>query len=178
MKVTEWIDFKLATERLMKRQYNMMKKYGWTDPSLSDCHYVIMIVDEICEAINADRIGLYINDNEEYQYKDTVSDELADAFLRILNLMHIRSLDVEIYLDLYDEVMKDVKIDSFTETAFHLVNFITSHFIPIKERLNFSIVYIYAWSNHLGIDIMEAARRKYEYNKTRKDWKKKIKRYN
>ena len=94
----------MEINKLKERAYEVAVKHGWYDENWSMIHRIMMVVTELCEAIEADRNGKHANRkmfetqlNEMKfdgvwmycfrQYiKDTVEDEFADAVIRILTI--------------------------------------------------------------------------------------------
>lgn len=93
----------MEINKLKERAYNIALKHGWYDEERSMIERTMMVLTELCEAINADRNWKYA-DRERFeshmtgnsdcvfmtcfeQYiKDTVEDEFADAVIRILTI--------------------------------------------------------------------------------------------
>lgn len=93
----------MEINKLKERAYNIALKHGWYDEERSMIERTMMVLTELCEAINADRNGKHA-DRERFeshmtgnsdcvfmtcfeQYiKDTVEDEFADAVIRILTI--------------------------------------------------------------------------------------------
>lgn len=93
----------MEINKLKERAYNIALKHGWYDEERSMIERTMMVLTELCEAINADRNGRHA-DRERFdshmkgnsdcvfmtcfeQYiKDTVEDEFADAVIRILTI--------------------------------------------------------------------------------------------
>ncbi len=97
---------------LIKRVHDNAVKHGWHDQKRSEEHWLMMIVTEIAELVEADRkhryakpfvIGIYQSNQkiytefgecgeEQFQrffeayIKDTVQDELADVCIRIFDM--------------------------------------------------------------------------------------------
>lgn len=166
---------------------------GFWDEQLSDEHYLMLVITELSEAVEADRKGkradrvLFLdnintpqpNPSAHWMYcfdlfiKDTVEDELADAFIRLLDLFGARgvSLDddaldkctIEDYADNYRD-------RSFTESIFHIISFISDNIISIcfsafaPEMLMLDIL---GFAKHLNIDLMWHVEQKMKYNQSR-----------
>lgn len=106
---------------LKDRAYKIACEHGWYDDNHSDSAEVMLVITELSEAVNADRIGKYaqrkmferesvtpqLNSEEHWRYcyqtfiKDTVEDELADAIIRILSFAGCKgiSLTDEFFVD-------------------------------------------------------------------------------
>lgn len=92
--------------------YNANKEKGFHDSNRSFAETAMLIVSEISEAVEADRKGKrtdprdlnftyadFIAEQFKAEYfkdhiKDTVEDELADAFIRILDEAGRRGMDI------------------------------------------------------------------------------------
>lgn len=97
------IDFNQKSISLTKEcteQHERMKAKGFYDSEVFECKKWALIVSEFCEAMEAERKGKFV-ENEIYDIvlgceegfenvfkqcvKDTVSDELADVFIRCMD---------------------------------------------------------------------------------------------
>lgn len=94
---------------------NVAKGFDVTDkPFAQTC---MLIVTEVAEAVEADRIGKYAAADDaqfmletceripieglfELRIKDTLEDELTDALMRTLDLMSARGIDIDAHLAL------------------------------------------------------------------------------
>lgn len=179
-----------------KDHYDDMVRLGWIDKELSNSHYLMLIIGEVCEAIQADRKGnvtvsrnvshsilqsevdempsdLLFKESFEYYCKDTVQDELADTILRLLSFYYMRGLDELVTLDKQYPYSPDEK--TFTENAMKLVR-ILSQEEPVLAVYS-GILYVNEWSEKMGIDLYRACKRKMRYNQIRTDWKYGLKKY-
>lgn len=100
-------------EKLKNEAFETAKAHGWHDEELSDETYLMLIITEIAEAVQADRkgkhadAGLFNADVEtldmadgydldvwkrdfEIYIKNTVEDELADTVIRILDFSEVK----------------------------------------------------------------------------------------
>lgn len=95
----------MEINKLKERAYNIALKHGWYDEERSMIERTMMVLTELCEAINADRNGKHA-DRERFEsymtaspnsvrgfmfcfgryIKDTLEDEFADAVIRILTI--------------------------------------------------------------------------------------------
>lgn len=174
-----------------------MMAMGWSDPRKSDAHYKMLVIDEICEAIQAHRRGnityngggefsetivTMMNEGDlndsifktlfERYYKDTTTDELADAFLRLLSLSWMRGY--EINTELYVTPFRRGQM--FTETAWGFVRILMTAESD-KKAVQQGLTFIIKWCEFLGIDLYHACKRKMRYNRMRHDWKSGEKKY-
>lgn len=100
------INQKMAINELKARAYEIACKHGWYEKETTHMHERMMIITELSEAVNADRKGKYadrymfeqnastpqVNPERHWNFcfetfiKDSVEDELADAFIRFLSV--------------------------------------------------------------------------------------------
>lgn len=159
--------------------YKIACEHGWHDVERSERHFLCLVISELSEAVEADRIDRHadlakfneaINGPEceiafKYYIKDTVEDELADAAIRILDLAGANgdtfpSFSSEPYKR--DEGMCDYfKSKSFTESIYEICDdiFTTGYDVALYDLFTLAEV--------MGFDLMEHIRLKMEYNKTR-----------
>ena len=121
---------------LKDRAYKIAKAHGWHDKELSDETYLMLIITEIAEAVQADRDNRHADieafkkyedridfkENFERQIKNTVEDELADVVIRCLSFAGHRRWDLQHALDeMKGTIDMDVIIgdEAFVETAFY-----------------------------------------------------------
>ena len=96
---------------LARKAFENARQKGFHDVSYTDMHYLMLVVCELAEAVEADRNGKraekkeyerLVNECEEilrpYLFemyiKDTVEDELADAVIRLLDYAGMRGLRI------------------------------------------------------------------------------------
>lgn len=179
----EKIDF----DSLCVRAYQNAVKHGFHEQNYRDYHYMMLIVTEISEAVNADRNGKYANRTMfeknfdtpqtnpvshwifcyEVFIKDTVEDEFADAAIRIfdyvgLNDSHINdSLFTE---EAYSDLCKSLEGHSLTEILFCVIlSFGKEDTCDVSTIL----YYLFAVSYHFGIDLLWHIEQKMKYNEMR-----------
>jgi hypothetical protein len=98
-----------ALNELAQKVYEGNKAKGFHDKGRPFAETCMLIVSEVSEAVEADRNGEYANldafDKNEgivpfeeafkTNIKDTVEDELADVFIRLLDEAGRRGMDIE-----------------------------------------------------------------------------------
>lgn len=166
--------------------YKIACEHGWHDEEHSERHFLCLVITELMEAVEADRIDRHadlesLNDAASvYPWvrcfatyvKDTVENELADAAIRILDLagkedFYLGYCDDD---DFYNDGVLGVSLrtersyfkkHSFTESVFTIVE-------EISDRgWDVALHEIFILADVMGFDLMEHIRLKMEYNKTR-----------
>lgn len=174
---------------------------GFWDKELSNQHCLMLVITELAEAVEADRKGLrakleefkeITNRNSKFDgwdsvefredcfrqwflkyLKDTVEDELADAFIRLLDLCGARniSLDDEAFDDeTIEDFATNYKDNSFTESVFRIVSIISENSLTIGYSsvvLEMLLLEIFGFTKHLNIDLMWYVEQKMKYNQSR-----------
>ena len=154
-------------------------------------HHLMLVVSELCEAVEADRLGKWARLDHDTidtlqriegapyaqtflrEVKDTVEDEIADAVIRLLDLLGCLLKGVELTQEELNMVPaaydNDTPPNMLTDALFVVVSgsvyaisrdkeFI-SVLSPIKSLENLC--------DHLGIDLMTHIELKLKYNETR-----------
>jgi len=190
------IDFE-QLETLSHTHHAMMKEAGWADPKLSDQHYLAFIISEIGEAIHADQQGagpadpLTISKVEQYEtnpglyrysfevhIKNTVSDEISDILLRILNLMELRGIKPTPSTSLQKSFSQMIRMKTFPCAAFDLIEILSWRKESLDRRLRMATIFLFEWAAHLQFDLLTHAFAKLKYNRYREDWQNNLKSYN
>lgn len=176
--------------QLRDKAYQCAVVHGWHDEDLSDEHFLCLVISELMEAVEADRIGKYANrnnfeyymkqrkrDDEEFMYvfkcdiKDTVEDELADACIRLLDLAGLRNVDLgEVTLD--ELKCSEGFFDwTFTESIYSIVSdmtnqgYIETH--SFESHLRVSLMVVMSFCVKKNIDILWHIEQKIKYNELR-----------
>lgn len=179
----EKIDF----DSLCVRAYQNAVNHGFHEQNYRDYHYMMLIVTEISEAVNADRKGKYANrtmfeknfdtpqTNPESHWrfcyevfiKDTVEDEFADAAIRIFDYVGLKDSHINDSLfteEAYSELCKSLEGHSLTEILFCVIlSFGKEDTCDVRSIL----YYLFAVSYHLGIDLLWHIEQKMKYNEMR-----------
>lgn len=151
---------------LRNRAYATACMHGWHDEEHSDEHWLMMIITEVAEAVQADRKG-------EATHCD---EELADVIIRCLDLAGLR----DIYIDAENikhferfgygrmpDWMKNNFDSSFTEFSYLICRELSDLCESLKDKLCSVIENIYLYCKHRGIDIEYFIEQKMRYNETR-----------
>lgn len=169
--------------KLRDEAYETSKAHGWHEEEHGDEHFLMLIITEIAEAVQADRKGWrantdkyieLISDREEHDsdlwfkcafsqnIKGTVEEELADVVIRCLDIAGLRGIDLS------TPVKGTCKIAMpFTEYAFNTCHVLTYTHVPLAERINNVIGRIIAYCEAEGIDLEWFITQKMEYNRLR-----------
>lgn len=191
------IDFNQKSISLTKEcteQHERMKAKGFYDSEIFECKKWALIVSEFCEAVEAERKGRVI-ENDAYDFalnsnsnvgfellfkrciKDTVSDKLADVFIRCMDAIG-HSIDkiacpTEIFVfqsmvsDHFNRLLYFEK--SISSIVYYAIQFIPKSVFGkslIVEYTNMMAITIAA-AKLYNIDLSKAIEAKIRYNELR-----------
>ena len=167
---------------LRDEAYSIAKANGWHEEEHSDSHWLMLIITEIAEAVQADRkdrhtdIGLfkalletYANDDAVFKYefethvKNGVEDELADIIIRCLDYSALCGIcldNVPIFITDYCRDKSIVKRD-FPTFAYFLT------FKAVNGDVTDVLARVIAYCKLKGIDLDFFIRAKMKYNRLR-----------
>lgn len=169
------IDF----NQLRDRAYQCACNHGFHQLELSNEHFLMLVITELSEAVEADRKGwcahpepflsivnsrTTISDDKwkeafETYIKNSVEDELTDAVIRLLDMAGLRNISIEPF---------NVKIDtkkSIPEHCYEIASIITKY--PLEEAINSSLGYLFSLADHLEINLPWHIEQKMKYNQLR-----------
>lgn len=187
---------KIDFNALRDRAYKCACEHGFHNTELSNGHLLMLVITELSGAVEADRKGKYfkgistferefnrysalVDENKRFEcafekyVKDTVSDEMADAVIHLLDLAGLIDISLE---DIYD-FMKEpeyqdweyaLKEMSFTERMFFLTSILTED-RDIAEVIKASIVVIFLNADLLYVDLLWHIEQKMRYNELREN---------
>ena len=154
-------------------------------------HHLMLVVSELCEAVEADRLGKWAKldpdtidtlqriEGEPYaqeflrEVKDTVEDEIADAVIRLLDLLGCLLKGVELTQEEMNMVPaaydNDTPPNMLTDALFVVVSGSVYGISKDKEFISVlsPIKSLENLCDHLGIDLMTHIELKLKYNETR-----------
>ncbi len=113
---------KIDFNALRDRAYKTACEHGFHDNELSNEHFLCLVICELMEAVEADRVGIIADldafkryegkitfeENFKRHIKDSVTDELADAVIRLLDLAGSLDTALKIYTILWKN--RNIKI--------------------------------------------------------------------
>ena len=168
---------------LRDRAYKTACEYGFHDKELSNEHLLCLVISELMEAVEADRKGKRADresfkssyedeephDDVNFKYcfekyiKDTISDELSDAVIRLLDLAGLRNFNLNRFSPV-DVVSRE---KTFTENIYAIVKEIIDRKYSLEEQVNYVITQVFALANILGVDLLWHINQKMRYNEQR-----------
>lgn len=177
---------------LIKRAHDNATAHGFHDKPKSAAHWLMLIITEISEMVDADRKGKHadrvkfeannksgsvINKDIVFQVsferyiKDSVEDELADICIRIFDFAG-EAAKYCVRLDVDKVTMEIGIIGTITEHAYTMVNCITDmlHYnnaIYLTEALSELLKYVFYLADSLNIPLLYHIEQKMKYNELR-----------
>ena len=162
---------------LRDRAYDNACKHGFHDKEYSDEHWLMLIITEISEAVNADRNGrmanidafkrLYSGSDSKFGYekliKGSVEEELADVVIRCLDFAAMKGININVKTYSYTEKL------SFEERMYWICSsftFINNEF-EFENRINDAIDSITSLAKINNIDLLWYIEQKMRYNELR-----------
>ena len=170
---------------LRDRAYQNAVNHGWHDEVHSDNHYMMLVVTELSEAVEAERKGKYaqrvmfeqnfdtpqVNPEEHWKFcfetfiKDSVEDELADAVIRLLDYAGMYDIYIEVKHfteERYIYLSEIFKGYSLTELIYAVIQMLSKS-LTITDVL----CYIFAIAWHYKMDLLWHIEQKMKYNEMR-----------
>lgn len=164
-------------------------KHGFYEDKPSNIHFLCLIVSELMEAVEADRINkrttippgdkysdlIFSSDNPlfkanfELYIKNTLEDELADVVIRCLDLAGANCVEISIGATL------QIEGATFTEKIWYLVWVLANKNFVLSTKLNLTVRGCLQIAWEYGIDLLWHIEKKMMYNSLRE--KKHGKRY-
>ena len=160
---------------LRDRAYKSACEHGFHDQELSNEHFLMLVITELSEAVEADRKEHYavldafekyvdvipFDENFERHIKNSIPDELSDVIIRLLDLAGLRNIAIE--PDGYIEMSDDI---TFTEFTFRLARMI-SELRPLKQIIQDVIYTVFKYCERNDIDLLWHIEQKMKYNELR-----------
>ena len=178
---------------LRDRAYKTACNHGFHDEELSNEHCLCLVISELMEAVEADRNNKYADrksfkdyyEDEEPHYnadfkysfekyiKDTISDELSEAVIRLLDLAGLRGISLELANGDIDDCIEDMaeayKDETFTESIYSISTLPVRYdgIFDFSITVNDMILSIFGLAKHLDIDLLWHIEQKIRYNELR-----------
>ena len=174
---------------LRDRAYQCACEHGFHETEHSDEHWLMLIMTEISEAVNADRKGRHAksgiftkalsssvswNGNDEKEkdkifkilfereIKDTVEDELADVVIRCLDFSGLKNIDI----DLGEDECKD-NGSSFADKMYWACWALCCEDFSLSEKIEETLIDILQVASCYKIDLLWFVEQKMRYNELR-----------
>lgn len=172
--------------KIAKKIYEANKAKGFHDVEYSNDHYLMLVITELSEAVEADRKGCRANTDQYVEWmngytpedspiifehafltniKGTIEEKLADAAIRLFDLAGLRKIqNMEIYVNEPDHCNL-----SFCEDMYYIVYDLINRnrYAVIRSVIENTINQIFKLSMNYGIDLWWYIELKLQYNKTR-----------
>ena len=161
--------------------YAAAQKKGWHDEPLSNDHMKCLIVTEMSEVVQADRLGNRARLKEFEQkvgcynpnciphmfkryIKDTVEDELADVAIRCFDFAGANNIDLSEYPNCGYMIKPD---KSLTENIYAIMREFMNPALHIEEQVRITLNLVFKLAENMGIELHSFIEMKMEYNKFR-----------
>ena len=171
--------------KLRDEAYSIAKANGWHEEEHNDSHWLMLIITEIAEAVQADRKDKHAykdkflaslkpdDDGEMFstlfgQYiKNSVEDELGDVIIRCLDLCGVKGLDAYTV-----NVEFPSGMDGFTDRMYFVCRQLTDRILTADSLtlgfvLSQTMSYIVEHCRRKDIDLYFFIRTKMNYNRLR-----------
>lgn len=151
---------------------------GFWEVELSNEHCLCLVISELMEAVEADRkdkkaqIEFYNSSIDKHGYnngifedyiKDSKGDELADAFIRLLDLSGARNLNMN--RANFTNIVSKKK--TFTENIYAIIKDLTNYKYSLEEQVFYCLSQISRLAEILDIPLPWHVEQKMKYNKLR-----------
>lgn len=175
---------------LSKIVFEDNKKKGFHDEEHSDEHYLMLVITELSEAVEADRKGRRTDpldlawaqatadeghltqEHFPQTIKDTVEDELCDAVIRLLDFAGEMRVDAQCLIEqatesgINEALFVFDRCETLAEKIFILVSYLSRH-NSYNSVVKGGISSIEALCKHLNINLWLHVDLKLRYNRTR-----------
>jgi len=176
---------------LRDRAYKIACDHGFHDKELSDDHFLMLVITELSEVVEADRknrhadvysfvsamdiiIDSFLSESNlrnnafkvsfQEKIKDSVEDELADTVIRLLDLAGLREIDLD---PLELPIQKSCTSDVMTIFCFDAISFIYMKNAKLKDKICVLISFLFEKAQNDGIDLFWHIEQKMRYNELR-----------
>lgn len=177
---------------LAKKAYENAKTKGFHDEKHTDAHWLMLVICELAEAVEADRCGKRA-DRKEYErlidaceeivqphlfemyIKDTLEDELADAVVRLLDYIGMKGFVIPEDYVTKENMIMTLNSTFRTKEWADLKTFAERVFVSCCNNLlrmgddypDSGVYSVFAIAELYEIDLIWFVREKMKYNETR-----------
>lgn len=162
--------------KLAEEAHQNAVKHGFWETKESEEHYLMLVITEIAEMVEAHRVSRKANTaafNEtpnkqvgfERYIKNTMEDEMADIVIRLADIAGALGVNFDIMLPC--RYYRAYSKFSFTENAFALAKGLCRDRIGIEKRIQFGLDFVTKWAQELNIALAFFVEQKMRYNVTR-----------
>lgn len=167
---------------LRDKAYKIACEHGFHDKDYSNEHWLMLVVTELSEAVEADRKGnralveefnfgvKYPKNNfklvYDYTIRGSVEEELADTTIRLLDLAGLKGIDVS-SIDSKNFVTTIYTTYTFTEWIFAAVRGLSNQSNALDVIILFGLWNLFALAKHFNIDLLWHINQKMRYNELR-----------
>ena len=168
---------------LRDRAYQCACEHGFHETEHSDAHWLMLIVSEMAEAVDADRKGkkanidaferLYSGSDSKFGYekliKGSVGEELSDIVIRCLDFLGKIGFDLSETQEILEYSESDPCPEEtciITEVMYNITSLLYSS-REVGLRVQDVIIHIFGLSEHIGIDLLWHIEQKMKYNELR-----------
>lgn len=176
------------TKEFIDRAYATACKHGFHDEKRSVMHFLMLVITEVSEAVEADRkmrhadlakyedetrYGADVYDVDarspfEKYVKDSLCDEFADVCIRLYDLCGELGTEPSYYdYDIKKEEFSGLPYKSFSERCFFLCTLLTNTVDDIRDVIGSSLQFVYCMCDDMGIDLERHIELKMDYNESR-----------
>ena len=167
---------------LRDRAYQCACEHGFHNKEYSDEYWLMLIITEISEAVDADRKGKHANKEYieeeltnleskgyfirgfDYLIKGSVEEELSDIVIRCLDYAGLNKISIDDRIILSYTVTKK---KSFIENMYAIVKDIVNYKYSKEELINYAFRQVLRVAEFHNIDLLYHIEQKMKYNELR-----------
>ena len=170
------------TKEFVDRAYKCACEHGFHDDDKSAEHFLMLVLSEIGELVEADRkslranpkgfekcIGLTYSDRFKNYVKDSVEDELADVCIRLFDFCGTIGY-YPVVVESYDLFRDAHGLKTICEQCFYMsvaVTRILNRGVVIPDNISVALSFCFAFAEYHGIDLIWHIEKKMDYNASR-----------
>ena len=167
---------------LAKEIYLENKEKGFWDEPRSEQYCLMLIITELSEAVEAfrkhqwanlsdvkDQLGLFNAETFKLNIKDSVQDEISDAYIRILDMVGAFDIDIVMFMPsrLKSKSMVDASSNFISNCYWITADLMSNAEHGIEIALCDAMISINALCDVFDFNLMDHVALKRNYNKTR-----------